>query len=79
VEAEFAGDEKHGRKSSTNVRRKRDAKFGDRSAGLGVVARKKGHIKGYTGIYIGLGFGNISQFLNFRIILIPRIKYFQKM
>jgi hypothetical protein len=53
--------------------------FGDRSAGLGVVARKKGHIKGYTGIYIGLGFGNISQFLNFRIILIPRIKYFQKM
>jgi hypothetical protein len=27
-----------------------------------------------TGIYIGLGFGNISQFLNFRIILIPWIK-----
>jgi hypothetical protein len=27
-----------------------------------------------TDIYIGLEFGNISQFLNFGIILIPQIK-----
>jgi hypothetical protein len=31
-----------------------------------------------TGIYIGLGFRNFSEFLNFGIILIPRIKIIPK-
>ena len=51
VEAEFAKDERRGRKSSPKVRR---------SSRIGVAARKTGrynqHVKGYAGIYIGLGF-----------------------
>jgi hypothetical protein len=31
-------------------------------------------VEGYAGIYIVVEFGNFSEFLNFGIILIPRIK-----
>jgi hypothetical protein len=59
------------------------ANFGVRSAGLQAAARETGHTSEISatrriGIYIGLGFGNFLEFLNFRIILIPRIKIILK-
>jgi glycine cleavage system aminomethyltransferase T len=53
VEAEFAGDEKHGRKKLAERSPKKFAgnemqNFGDRSAGLRVAAREKGRTYGIS-------------------------------
>jgi hypothetical protein len=55
--------------------------FGERWRELRAASRNKGctsEIRASRAtpayIYIGLGFGNFSEFLNFGIILIPRIK-----
>jgi hypothetical protein len=86
VEAEFAGDEKRARKSSPNLCRKfvgshavhnelrremEGAMSGGSSWGFQIWNQ---HAEENTDIYIVVGFGNFSEFLNFEIILIPRIK-----
>jgi hypothetical protein len=86
VEAEFTEDEKRGRKNSPNLRRKfagtqgvhdelrreMEGATSDFSQWGFLIWNQC--VEENTDIYTGLGFGNISQFLDFRIILIPRIK-----
>jgi hypothetical protein len=69
---EAAGNSR--RRFAGKVRRKRDPKLRRWICGATNGGSKKGlyfwnqRVEGYAGIYIGLGFGKVSEFLNFGIL-----------